>query len=176
MKNKYNPKDWAEDFQEFLNSPSVSPPGPISDEIFRHVYRDLNPSLSLVFAKLGAIHIFVGSLSLLLCSQFGMGRGYNLIHSFMGYSETFCMALCGALFLGLTTFVAGFVLSNSELLKIRKTAYTPIALLGAASLTVFFCFGADIALIVAFVWFVGAFAAGLIFTELSLGIRKLRHT
>jgi hypothetical protein len=115
----------------------------------------------------------VGSLSLLLCSQFGMGRGYNLMHAFMSYGAFTCMAFCGALFLGLTVVVAGFFLSNPELKRIRSTAYAPIVFLGLMSLVVLFCFGAEIALNLALFWLFGALLAGMLLTELSLSVRQI---
>ncbi len=87
MKEKIDPKEWAEDFKLFLNAHDVNPPAPVREEIFRVVHRDLNPSFWMVMVKLGGIHTFVGSLSLLFCSQFGMGRGFNLMHSFMSYGN-----------------------------------------------------------------------------------------
>jgi hypothetical protein len=175
MREKIDPKEWADDFKEFLNAPEVRPPTHIRDEVFRVVHRDLNPEFWFVMAKLGGIHAAVGSLSLLLCSQFGMGRGDTVMNTFMGYGMTVCMIVCGALFLGLTTFVAGFILSNSELKKMRRTAYSPIALMGVASLVVFFCFGADIALGFALAWLFGAILAGVIVTEATLAFRQVRH-
>lgn len=177
MTKKNDPKSWAEDFQFFLDVPAAKPPAHIQEEIFRIVHQDLNPTLWMVLAKLGGIHAFVGSLSLLLCSQFGIGQGYNLMHAFMSYGAFACMSFCGALFLGLTVFIAGFVLSNPELKKIRATGYAPIALLGLMSLVVLFSFGAEIALTFALFWLIGAVAAGAVLTEASLGIRRLssRH-
>ena len=173
MKNKVDPKAWATDFQEFLNAPEVRPPAHIREEIFQVVHRDLNPSLWLVMAKLGGIHAFVGSLSLLLCSQFGMGRGLNLMQAFMGYGNFVCMMFCGALFLGLTTLVAGFILSSTELTKIRKTSYAPIFLLGTLSLVVFFCLGAEIAFSLALAWMMGAIVFGALGLEAGFGIKRL---
>lgn len=167
-----DPKIWADEFKEFLSAPEVSPPAHIRDEIFGVVHRDLNPQLWFVMAKLGGIHATVGSLSLLLCSQFGMGRGFNLMESFMNYGALTCMALCGALFLGLTTLVAGFILSNTELAKIRKTCYAPIVLLGLISLVIFFCFGAEIAFSLGLVWLLGAFVAGALAMEAGFGIKR----
>lgn len=173
MKEKVNPKEWADDFKSFLNAPEVSPPSHVRNEIFRVVRRDLNPQLWMVMAKLGGIHALIGSLSLLLCSQFGMGRGFNLMHVFMSYGEFVCMAFCGALFLGLTTLIAGFILSKTELMKIRKTCYAPVVLLGATSLAVFFCFGAEIAFVLALTWLLGAVMAGALALELAFGLRRL---
>lgn len=173
MKEKIDPKAWAEDFKTFLDAPEVRPPAHVRDEIFKVVNRDLNPTLWMVLAKLGGIHVFVGSLSLLLCSQFGIGRGYNLMHVFMSFGTFACMAFCGALFLGLTLLMAGFILSNSELKKVRTTGYAPIVLLGVVSLIVLFCFGAEIAFNLALFWLLGAFIAGVLFTEAGLRIRRL---
>ncbi len=175
MKEKIDAKEWAEDFKLFMSAPEVSPPLAIREAIFCFVHRDLNPSVWRVLSKLGGIHVVVGSLSLLLCSQFGMGRGDTVMQAFMGYGMTVCMAVCGALFLGLTTVVAGFILSNSELQKMRKTGYSPIALLGVASLIVFFCFGADIALGFALAWLLGATLAGALVTEATLAFKQVRH-
>ena len=172
MKDKIDPKEWAEDFKLFLNAPEISPPSHLREEIFRVVHKDLNPQLWFVMAKLGGIHAVVGSFSLLLCSQFGMGPGFNLMHSLMSHGVLVCMALCGALFLGLTTLVAGFILSNVELTKIRKTCYSPIALLGFISLVIFFSFGAEIALTLALMWLFGAIFAGALALELGFGIRR----
>lgn len=175
MKNKIDPKEWAEDFKLFMSAPEVSPPTHVRDEIFKLVYNDLNPKLWFVFGKLGAIHVVAGSLSLFLCVQFGMGRGYSLMHYFMGFGNTVCLALCGAIFMGLTVFSAGFILSTSELRKIRTSGYSPIALLGFASLVVFFSFGAEIVLGLAIAWLVGAFVTGVILTEASIKLRRLAH-
>lgn len=172
MKEKIDPKEWADEFKSFLSAPEVRPPQHIQESIFEYVRKDLNPSLTRVFAKLGGIHVFVGSLSLLLCEQFGMGRGSAVMDAFMGYGPTICMAFCGALFLGLTSLVAGFILSNSELMKVRKTGYSPIAALGIISLSVFFCFGATIALNFAIAWLAGAIISGILVTEISLGIKR----
>lgn len=173
MKNKIDPREWAEDFKLFMSVPEIDPPAHIRDEVFRVVHRDLHPSAWLVLSKLGGIHVVVGSFSLLICSQFGMGRGDTVMSTFMSYGAMVCMAFCGALFLGLTTLIAGVVLSQPELKKIRQTGYSPIALLGVVSLTVFFCFGADIAFSFAMAWFFGALSAGVLVTEASLGMRRL---
>jgi hypothetical protein len=172
MRDKVDPREWAEDFKTFLSAPEVRPPAHVQDQIFQAVHRDLNPGLPLVSAKLAGLHVIGGSLSLGLCSQFGFGRGYNLMHVFANYGELTCMALCGAIFLGLTVLMAGFFLSRQELMKIRKTGYTPILLLGIASVVVFLSFGAEIALSLAIFWLIGAILVGAAITEFSLAARK----
>jgi hypothetical protein len=175
VKQKIDPREWAEDFKLFLDAPKINPPAHVGEQIFRSVHRDFNPTLLRVLAKIGGIHVLGGSLSLFFCSQFGIGRGYNLMQVFMSEGVFACMALCGALFLGLTVLIAGFILSNSELKKIRKTCYAPVFLLGLASLAIFLCFGAEIALNLAFFWLVGAVAVGVLLTESSLRVRRFTH-
>lgn len=177
MKPGIDPKVWAEEFQSFVNAPAAAAPENMREEIFSIVHRDLNPSFWLVLAKLGGIHAFVGSFSLLLCEQFGMGRGDAVMRLFMGYGMNVCMAFCGALFLGLTTIAAGFLLTNPELKKIRRTAYAPIWTLGLLSLAIFLFFGAKTALGFSFAWLLGAVLAGILFTEASIGLRRIafRH-
>ncbi len=172
MKNRIDPKEWAEEFNNFVDSPPSPPPANLREEIFSVVHQDLNPSLWLVLAKLSGIHLIVGSFSLLLCSQFGMGSGDIMMRTFMGYGMSVCMGFCGALFLGLTTLVAGFILTNPELRKIRRTAYAPIWMLGAFSLLVFLSFGAEIAVGFAVAWLIGAIITGVLFTETSIAFRR----
>jgi len=173
MKNTIDPKEWADEFKSFVETPTVAPPTHLQEAIFSEVHRDLNPGLWLVLAKLGSIHLVVGNLSLLMCSQFGMGHGDLMMRSFMSYGMNACMAACGALFLGLTTLVAGVVLTSYDLKTIRRTAYAPVWLLGAFSLLVFWNFGADIVVTWTAAWFVGAVIAGIFFTESSIAIKKI---
>jgi hypothetical protein len=176
MKEKINAKEWAKDFNQFMSDEiSIRPPAFLTQQIQEAVHRDLYPNLGLIFSKLALIHVLVGSLSLLICSQFGMGRGHVLPHLLMSYGEMACMAACGALFLGLTSLVATLVFSRPELKRTREMGYSPILALGLLSLTVFFCFGADIALSVALVWLLGGLVAGALTMELGLGFRRLAH-
>lgn len=174
MKKPEDYQQWAEEFKNFMSVEEVNPPQPLSNSVLEYVHKDLNPRLSHILAKLASIHVLVGSLSLLVCSQFGMGHGYSLVHVFMQWGELVCMMTCGAFFLGLTTVIGGMILTRAELRRIRRTGYSVVALLAGASLLVFFCFGAEIALNYALAWLVGALAAGILGTELCLGIRRYR--
>ncbi len=173
MGDKINAKEWAKDFDLFMSGTEVQPPTHVSREIFEFVRKDLNPEYWKILAKLGATHAVVGSLSLLICSQFGMGTGVIVMNTFTSLGVFGCTVFCGALFLGLTNFVAGFIFAIPELNKVRRTGYSPILLLGAVSLTIFLFFGANIALNLALAWLMGALIAGVIATEVSFGIRRV---
>ncbi len=82
------------------------------------------------------------------------------------------MGFCGALFIGLTTLVAGFILTNPELKKIRRTAYAPIWTLGVVSLLVFLAFGAEIVIGFALAWLLGAIGTGILLTETGIYLRR----
>jgi len=171
MKDPKESPNWSEEYQHFMQGEEIYPPQHVYESVRNLVHRDLCPSYSTIFAKISLLHITVGSLSLLLCSQFGMGKGLTLVHYFMRWGDLVCMMACGSLFLGLTTGVAGMILSQTELRRIRQTGYSMIAVLGLASLLVFLSFGAEIAVNYALAWLFGALLTGVIGTELSLGIK-----
>lgn len=173
MSKRIDPKEWADDFASFLETPEMRPPAHLQEKVFDMVHRDLNPTLSAVLAKLGGIHVVAGSISLLLCSQFGIGRGYDLMHVLMNYGEFACMFFCGSLFLGFTVFAAGIVLTPPELKKIRRAGYSPIAALALFSLLLFEVFGAEVAVNVGLAWLFGAVIAGIFATEASIRFKRM---
>jgi len=170
MKDKIDPKEWANDFETFMSSDGVQPPIYVTNKILGFVHTKLNPNVWSIIAKFSGIHAVIGSLSLLLCSQFGMGSGSML---FMSFGKIGCMALCGSLFLGLSMSLAGFIFSLEELRKMRRTGYSPILVVGMLSLAVFLAFGAEMVFGLAVAWIIGAFIAGALVTELTLGLRRL---
>lgn len=172
MNQSSNPQKWMKDFNDFLNSPEVAPPAFVSEGVKDFVSRDLNPTIWNILSRLALVHIAAGTVSLLVCSQFGIGRGHLLAHAFMSYGETVCIVLCGALFLGISLLVASFLLSSSELKAIRKLSYSPVLILGLLSLSAFFCLGADISLKLAMAWMAGGLIAGVTAIEAGLKVRQ----
>ncbi|MBP7864002.1 hypothetical protein KA183_20120 [bacterium] len=173
MSEKIDQKLWAKEFAAFMNSSNEIPPAHLTQSILEYVRKDLNPDMRLIMVKLSAIHVIIGSLSLLVCTQFGMGVGEGPLHIFMKFGDLFCIAMCGALFLGLTSIIAGVVLSDGELGKIRKAFYLPFMTLGTISLFIFTLFGAEVALNVSISWLIGGCIASIIISESSIRIRRL---
>lgn len=165
-------KEWVSDFGEFLDASEITPPKSFSDQIFVRISLDLSPSLWAVLIKLSGLHAVIGGLSLLVCSQFGMGRTTALTHAFMRFGDISCMALCGALFVGATGIAAGLILSSSEIRALRRFVYAPIFILQVLSLGIFVLFGAEVAFAVGLAWLAGGLIAGIVFTELA---RSVRH-
>ncbi len=172
MKSKFNAEMWAEEFREFMDSPEVRPPQHVSESLLEFVRRDLNPGLWNVLGKLGIIHTIMGSLSLLVCAQFGIGRGTHVNHLFMSLGELACMGICGALFLGVSLTIASMVLSASEAHSLRKHRYVHVLILSALSLFVFFCLGAEIGVSLGLAWLLGATISGILVNEVALGMRR----
>ena len=105
MNPRITEKEWLEDFKDFVTAKEVAVPEDVSKRILNYIHRDLNPSSWLVFLKLLGIHSIVGTLSLAMCDQFGMNpfnTSFSLSQYFMRFGYSFCMVLCGGLFLGLT--------------------------------------------------------------------------
>src|SRR6478736_6653208 len=99
--------NWADEFKSFLETDEVQLPLAITVAVQEYVHNDLHPKLSDILIKLSSLHVVVGSMSLFLCTQFGMGRSGGLAHVFMKWGDLACTAACGSLFLGLTLSIAG---------------------------------------------------------------------
>lgn len=174
MKPSFNSEDWLKDFNEFMNAPSGPVPAHLFHRIKEIVYKDLNPSPWMVFAKLAGIHAVVGSLSLLICSQFGMGPAYGnkvFMSLVMRFGEIGCMTFCGSLFVGLSLLVAGLVLTTPEVKVLKQTEFLQITALGILSIGAFLCLGADAATGLSLFWLLGALTGGVAMTELSWRMR-----
>lgn len=166
-------EEWIKDFDEFLHSQEITPPAYVSDGLINYVSRELHPSFAAIITKLAIVYVPVGSLSLLICAQFDVGRGHALTDAFMKFGHLPCMAICGALFLGLPMLAALFVLSRTEISAIRRQIYLPIIAIGIISLLIFFCLGADISLLVALSWLAGGLISGILATEAGIGLPRL---
>lgn len=154
-----------------MNAEGILPPAHLSESIHSIVQRDLHPRAWNVFSKLVLLQGLIGGLSLLVCSQFGFGSGHYVAAAFMRFGESTCMALCGALFLGLTALIASLVLRPAEVRLIRRFGCLPILVVGLLSLGIFLGFGAEIVISLAFFWLLGGFIAGLIATEAGWQLR-----
>lgn len=173
MSSEDSRQKWLKEYQEFLGTNDVAPPVHITESIQGFVKRDLHPSFAAIFTKLAMVYAPVGALSLLICAQFGVGRGHALSDIFMSYGHLTCMTICGSLFLGMPMFAALLFLSSSEKKAIRQMAYLPILTIGLVSLFVFFCLGAEISTLVALAWLGGGLFSGILATEVGIGFPRL---
>lgn len=165
---KLNEKEWLEEFREFVQAEGAPVPRQVSENILNRVRSDLNPSAWMVFAKLLGVHGIVGTLSLAICSQFGLNpfhTNFSLSEYFMKFGHSTCMVLCGVLFIGLTVFLGRLLLRREELLVLSRNAPLQIFGLSVLSLAAFIGFGAEIVLGIGVLWFVGAMIGGLVATK-----------
>lgn len=162
---KLNEKEWLEEFKEFLQAEGSSVPKEVSESILSRVRKDLNPSAWMVFAKLLGIHGVLGTLSLAICSQFGLNpfnTNFSLSEYFMKFGHSACMFFCGVLFIGLTVLLGSFLLRREELLVLSRNSPLQIFGLSVFSIVAFIGFGAEIVLGIGVLWFVGAMIGGLV--------------
>jgi hypothetical protein len=136
---KTTEKEWLEDFKEFVQSEGAPVPQDISDNILNRVRIDLNPSPWMVFAKLFGVHLVVGTLSLAICSQFGL----NPFHSNFSLSEY-------------------FMRRREELLVLSRNAPLQVFGLSVLSMVAFIGFGAEVVLGIGILWFVGSMFGGIV--------------
>jgi len=172
-------KKIAEEFGEFLSSSEVRPPTQVSEKILLHVRQELNPSQQIVFFKMLGVHAVVSLFSLSVCSQFGFQSfqlfdAMNLFMSAVGH--TYCMALCGALYLGLSGLVFSLVLKPEEIKIIRKHRVLQMFLLSGVSMGVFLCTGAGVLFLPSLLWITGSLLGGIMTLELGWLVRsKIRQ-
>lgn len=168
---KFNKKD----YEDFLND-SVRPPKGLSENVFKKVESDLNPSAWGVFSKLTLIHFFSALLTLSVCPQFGFrvfGSGHGLMGTFMNFGPHGCVVACGSLFLGSSFLIAGLALQLEEIKVLRKYRWIQIATLVSLSLGAFIMIGAEQILIsFAAAWVVGTFLGALSALELGWLVKR----
>ena len=158
-------KEWLEDFRDFVTTKEVAVPEEVSKRILNSIHRDLNPSAWIVFLKLLGIHSIVGTISLAMCDQFGMNpfnTSFSLSQYFMKFGYSFCMILCGVLFLGLTGIFSQMFLNREEFSVLKKNVFIQTLFLSLFSLTVFIAFGAEIVIGTFILWLIGALFGGVV--------------
>lgn len=158
-------KEWLDDFKEFVHADGTPVPKDVSESILSRIRSDMNPSAWIVFSKIFGIHLFVGTLSLAVCSQFGLNpfrTSFSLSDYFMKFGHSTCMVFCGVLFIGLTVTLGRFILRREELLVLSKNAPLQVFGLSVFSIVAFIGFGADIVLGIGVLWFLGAMVGGIL--------------
>lgn len=170
-----NERNLNQEFQDFLSAAETAPPALASKDILSRINGDLNPSFQKVFMKVLGIHSVTSLLSLSLCSQFGIRAFsfFDLMHTFMKMTgPTICLALCGALYLGLSSLMISLFLSPEEVRKLRLQKGLQIAILSGASLGVFLCFDAEMLFLPMILWFMGSLIGGVATLELGWLLRS----
>lgn len=178
MNSLFSSKEQLREFQDFLNTDPVKPPEYLSEQILSRVRRDLNPSVWFVFLKVIIIHFVVGSVSLLLCPQFGLSpighRG--IMGLMMKLGEPFCMFGCGVIYVTMSALIASLLLRYEEVRMIRSTELLQWSVLSLFSLGAFICLGAKIVFTLAVFWVLGFIIGGFASLELGWIIRTKFHT
>ncbi len=178
MKSKWTEKEWLEDFNEFVNSEGVPVPQEISEKILNRVHRDLNPSAYLVFIKLLFMQSLVGTLSLGICNQFGINpfnTNFSLSDYFMKFGHSFCMTLCGVIFIGLGLSLGQSILNSDEFRVLKKNSLIQVFFLSLFSLVALAAFGSEVVFGIGILWLLGALVGGMISIQ-ATSIFVRRHT
>lgn len=150
--------DIKKDFESFAEDSSPAGSSFVLNKINSTLQAEL-PSPWKVAGKLGIAHTVATSLTLASCSQFGVtlfNTGHDLMHSFMGISETFCHSLCGAYYLAATFLLARLILNREEWLVLLRSRALSIATLALVSLGMFSALSHEVTWESAVLWLFGA--------------------
>jgi hypothetical protein len=165
MKKSLNEKEWLKEFDEFISAEKIEAPTDISNKILTNTKNAMNPSSLLVFLKLLGIHSVFGTLSLAICNQFGLNpfnTQLSLSDYFMTFGHSFCMLLCGVIFVSSSIVGAWVILNRDEFSVLKKNYLIQVCSLSFLSLATFMALGAHVTLSLALLWFVGALVGGAI--------------
>ena len=109
----------------------VEVPKKISEAICERVERDLEPSIKVIYAKVGTSMMVGGVLSLFICGQFGIGatpiamRINENMHAMNG--GIMCAIYCGAIFALIPLAILRFQCSPLQFNVIVKQNYHAVA-------------------------------------------------
>lgn len=166
--------DWLKEFTEFSNITTDG--SPVSASSYATLKKRLFPDPWVVFGKVLAIHAVVGSLSLVVCNQFGLNpfqTQQSLTDWFMRVAgHNFCMFLCGTFFMMTTYLLANLFLSLEEVEAIKRYEWLQTGIIGLVSLVSFYFFGAELVGTFMLLWIVGAFLGGFLSIEGSYRVRR----
>ena len=171
-----NNKKWLKEYEEFRGPDSVIVPDALSKKVLNKMSRIMNPNAFKIFAKLFGIHLIMGTLSLSICHQFGLNP-FRTESSFADWfmevgGHSFCMVACGIVFLSLSLVTAGYFFSLEEVRVLRKTEFLQVGALSILSLGLFIAVGAELAITIAGLWFVGGLVGGFLSTEAIWHFKK----
>lgn len=173
MKNTQ--KNIKEEYLEFMEEPSHTPPSYISERVLSEAYSYLNPNSWLVFSKLSLIHFFGGLFTLSVCPQFGinlLGTDLGLLKIFYRFGTYGCVTACGALFISVTAILALLALRPEEIKKVRQLWLLQIAGISLLSLGFFLMLDAVILWSFATFWIIGGLLGGLVTLEAGMLAQK----
>lgn len=175
MKN--NNMDWLQEYEEFLNADTTPIPESVNKRILENLYKLVNPSPLIVFFKVLGIHSVISFLSLSICHQFGLNP-FNTERSLDSWMMSTaghhaCMVGCGVLFVGASLFLSGYFLSIEEVTALKRTKVLQTLALGVISLGLLVAGGAQVALTIGALWFIGAMVGGMVAVETSLILKRI---
>ncbi len=175
MSNEFNNQEWLKEYSDFMASSPVQPPLRLGESLRSHVQKDLNPNPWSVFSKLALVQIFVGFATLLFCPQFGYTPTgvHGIMHVFMQFGNTVCMAACGAIFVGSSLLTAALVLKSPEVRVLRSHRVLQTTLISIMAVGTFLCLGAEVMELVTLAWIVGSVIGGLSSLEIGWQLRQL---
>ncbi len=112
------------EFKDFLNSPTKEVPDTIKTSLTNRILTEIkidNTPILQIFAKYFVVNLGAGSLTLLVCPQFGigpLGGGHGIAHHFMQFGMWACGLFCASVFFISSHMLSLALLHRRELRRI----------------------------------------------------------
>ncbi len=135
MSNKFE-SDFLSDYADFNQSSGDRPSFALSSKVRDQIKSELKPEFKKIFMNLLLVHVFSGSLTLLVCPQFGigpLGGGSGIVGFIEPYGHLACGLFCGSLFVSLSVLSSWFFLSLETLREIKRNQFLVYPFLGMLS-------------------------------------------
>ena len=121
------------DFSSFLTSGKKTP-SHLDNLVLSQVKSNLLKDQIYALINVVSIHAIAGTATLAICPQFGwnpLGGNPHITHLFMAYGTWACGMFCGALFMGLGSFLKLFLLQKRTLIIYeRKEVFNSLIVSG----------------------------------------------
>ncbi|MCB0419082.1 MAG: hypothetical protein KDD39_15660 [Bdellovibrionales bacterium] len=130
------PEDIEKEFQDFLENSGNVVPEKLRTATLKQTLRDLTFRPAKFFVKLVSVQLVAGTLTLLVCPQFGLGPlggGQGLMTWVMEYGPIACALFCGSVFLGSSALFSLFVFRWAERRFLYKQRLWIFPVVGLAS-------------------------------------------
>lgn len=168
-------EDDLREFAAFVTAEPVNPRRATEVAVFRLVEKTLQPRLLPILGKLTLVQATAGVGTLALCPQFeiGFGTHHHILHALHAWTGPLLLNLfCGIFFVLFGAVLAGSLLRLDEIKVLGKGKYLYHIAYGTVALAVFMALGAQVLILGAVLWVIGAALGTMIGLEAGSRLRS----
>lgn len=153
-------KDEFAEFAEFVAAPPRTPRRETDAAVMRRAQTGVRPSFGTALAKLFAIQVSAGLLTLAVCPQFGIGASDHtgVLHALHAFAQQPALYhfTCGLIFVLFGALLSGLAANRRDLLALGRGKYVYFAVYGSCAYLILITLGSEAFILSSLAWLVGA--------------------